>query len=58
MKFLSALPFALFPAIASAEATRGYSYGSGDDIAGIIFVGALVLVAVIGIIIKTRRGRK
>ena len=58
MKYLLALTLALFPAIASAEATGGYSYGSGNDIAGVVFVGMLVLVAIVGIIIKTRRGRK
>ena len=58
MKSLLPLPLALFPAIASAEATGGYSYGFGNDIAGIIFVGVLILGVIIGIIIKTRKGRK
>ncbi len=54
--FISAL--ALSPAIAPAEATGGYSYGSGNDIGGIVFVGMLVLVAIIGVIFMKRRGRK
>ncbi len=58
MKSLLTPPLALFPAIASAEATGGYSYGSGNDIAGVVFVGMLVLVAIIGIIFMKRRGRK
>jgi len=58
VKYLLALLFALSPAIASAEATGGYSYGFGNDIAGIVFVGALVLVAIIFIIWKRRKGRK
>ncbi len=58
MKYLLALSLALFPAIASAEATGGYSYNFGNEIAGIVFVGILVLLAVTVIIIKMRRRRK
>ena len=58
MKYLLTLTLALSPTLALAEATGGYSYGSGNDIAGIVFVGMLVLVAIIGIIFMKRRGRK
>jgi divalent metal cation (Fe/Co/Zn/Cd) transporter len=58
VKYLLALLLVLSPAIASAEATGGYSYGFGNGIAGIIFVGILVLVAMIVILWKRRKGRK
>ena len=48
----------LFPLAAHAEATGGYGYSFGSDVAEILFVGVLVLVAIIGIIIKIRKGRK
>jgi len=45
VKFLLSLPFILFPFIAVAEATGGYSYGFGDDIIGIVVVVVIVVVA-------------
>jgi len=58
MKFLSALSLVLFPAFAHAEATGGYGGSFEGDIGGAILIGALILVAIFGIIRMTRKGRK
>ncbi|WP_428541713.1 hypothetical protein [Profundibacter sp.] len=58
MKFFPALILALLPTFAHAEATGGYGGSYEGDIGGAILVGVLILVAIIGIIRMTRKGRK
>jgi len=56
VKYLLTLPLALFPAIASAEATGGYNL---DGLfAGIILGGIAVFAVIVGIIVLMVKGWK